>query len=163
MSKMTSITVQIQTTLFPHNFHPGRDVSLFSCSSSMFWAHCASLSCIPFPPPLYFGTVFREPYTVRVEDQKAMRGSVAVFKCIIPTFVESYVSVVSWEKDTNTLGSGMPVLCVFYVCIEWMNWVCRYPIGLCWGTLDVSCILYTDIAHFLDVVKETLILLSYIF
>ena len=38
---------------------------------------------------------------------KAMRGSVAVFKCIIPTFVEAYVSVVSWEKDTNTLGSGM--------------------------------------------------------
>ncbi|XP_076137879.1 cell adhesion molecule DSCAM [Alosa pseudoharengus] len=34
-----------------------------------------------------------------------MRGSVAVFKCIIPTFVEAYVSVVSWEKDTNTLGS----------------------------------------------------------
>ena len=59
------------------------------------------LACV-FPLP-----VFREPYTVRVEDQKAMRGSVAVFKCIIPTFVEAYVSVVSWEKDTNTLGSGM--------------------------------------------------------
>lgn len=137
------------------------------CLCFLFFQHVLSSlrlsSLCPSPPPLYFGTVFREPYTVRVEDQKAMRGSVAVFKCIIPTFVESYVSVVSWEKDTNTLGSGMPVLCVFYVCIEWMNWVCRYPIGLCWGTLDVSCILYTDIAHFLDVVKETLILLSYIF
>ncbi|XP_062407788.1 cell adhesion molecule DSCAM-like [Sardina pilchardus] len=54
---------------------------------------------------VHIKAVFREPYTVRVEDQKAMRGSVAVFKCIIPTFVEAYVSVVSWEKDTNTLGS----------------------------------------------------------
>lgn len=50
--------------------------------------------------------VSREPYTVRVADQKAMRGSVAVFKCIIPTSVEAYVTVVSWEKDTVSLSSG---------------------------------------------------------
>lgn len=31
----------------------------------------------------------------------------AVFKCIIPTSVEAYVSVVSWEKDTVSLSSGM--------------------------------------------------------
>lgn len=48
----------------------------------------------------------REPYTVRVADQKAMRGSVAVFKCIIPPSVEAYVTVVSWEKDTVSLSSG---------------------------------------------------------
>lgn len=51
-------------------------------------------------------TVSREPYTVRVADQKAIRGSVAVFKCIIPASVEAYVSVVSWEKDTVSLSSG---------------------------------------------------------
>lgn len=50
--------------------------------------------------------VSREPYTVRVADQKAMRGSVAVFKCIIPASVEAYVTVVSWEKDTVSLSSG---------------------------------------------------------
>lgn len=50
--------------------------------------------------------VSREPYTVRVADQKAMRGSVAVFKCIIPASVEAYVTVVSWEKDTVSLNSG---------------------------------------------------------
>lgn len=48
----------------------------------------------------------REPYTVRVADQKAMRGNVAVFKCIIPASVEAYVTVVSWEKDTVSLTSG---------------------------------------------------------
>lgn len=48
----------------------------------------------------------REPYTVRVADQKAMRGSVAVFKCIIPASVEAYITVVSWEKDTVSLSSG---------------------------------------------------------
>lgn len=50
--------------------------------------------------------VLREPYTVRVEDQKTMRGNVAVFKCIIPSSVEAYVTVVSWEKDTVSLVSG---------------------------------------------------------
>ena len=39
-------------------------------------------------------------------DQKAMRGNVAVFKCIIPATVEAYVTVVSWEKDTVSLNSG---------------------------------------------------------
>ena len=50
--------------------------------------------------------VLREPYTVRVEDQKTMRGNVAVFKCIIPSSVEAYITVVSWEKDTVSLISG---------------------------------------------------------
>lgn len=55
---------------------------------------------------LCFSAVSREPYTVRVADQKAMRGSVAVFKCIIPASVEAYIAVVSWEKDTVSLSSG---------------------------------------------------------
>ncbi|NXY75490.1 DSCL1 protein, partial [Glareola pratincola] len=46
---------------------------------------------------------FREPYTVRVEDQRSMRGNVAVFKCLIPSSVQEYVSVVSWEKDTVSI------------------------------------------------------------
>lgn len=49
--------------------------------------------------------VLREPYTVRVEDQKAMRGSVAVFTCIIPASVEAYITVVSWEKDTMSINA----------------------------------------------------------
>lgn len=56
--------------------------------------------------PIPFSSVLREPYTVRVEDQKAMRGNVAVFKCIIPSSVEAYITVVSWEKDTVSLVSG---------------------------------------------------------
>lgn len=51
-------------------------------------------------------TVFREPYTVRVEDQRSMRGNVAVFKCLIPSSVQEYVSVVSWEKDTVSITPG---------------------------------------------------------
>lgn len=39
-----------------------------------------------------------------------MRGSVAVFKCIIPASVEAYVAVVSWEKDTVSLSSGKTAL-----------------------------------------------------
>lgn len=33
-----------------------------------------------------------------------MRGSVAVFKCIIPASVEAYITVVSWEKDTMSIN-----------------------------------------------------------
>ncbi|XP_032365202.1 Down syndrome cell adhesion molecule homolog isoform X5 [Etheostoma spectabile] len=59
---------------------------------------------------VHIKAVSREPYTVRVADQKAMRGSVAVFKCIIPASVEAYVTVVSWEKDTVSLSSGQRYL-----------------------------------------------------
>ncbi|CAL8305655.1 unnamed protein product [Gadus morhua 'NCC'] len=54
---------------------------------------------------VHIKAVLREPYTVRVEDQKAMRGNVAVFKCIIPTSVEAYITVVSWEKDTMSINA----------------------------------------------------------
>lgn len=55
--------------------------------------------------PSFLLPVLREPYTVRVEDQKAMRGNVAVFKCIIPASVEAYITVVSWEKDTMSINT----------------------------------------------------------
>jgi len=51
-------------------------------------------------------SVFREPYTVRVADQRSMRGNVAVFKCLIHSAVQEYVSVVSWEKDTVSIVTG---------------------------------------------------------
>lgn len=59
-------------------------------------------------PAPYFCSriVFREPYTVRVADQRSMRGNVAVFKCLIPSAVQEYVSVVSWEKDTVAIVPG---------------------------------------------------------
>lgn len=53
-----------------------------------------------------FCVVFREPYTVRVADQRSMRGNVAVFKCLIPAAVQEYVSVVSWERDTVSIVPG---------------------------------------------------------
>eukprot|EP00064_Thunnus_orientalis_P003958 superscaffoldBa00000345_g3969 len=36
-----------------------------------------------------------------------MRGNVAVFKCLIPSAVQEYVSVVSWEKDTVSIVPGL--------------------------------------------------------
>uniref|UniRef100_A0A8C2FIB1 Down syndrome cell adhesion molecule like 1 n=1 Tax=Cyprinus carpio TaxID=7962 RepID=A0A8C2FIB1_CYPCA len=57
-------------------------------------------------PSIHVKAVFREPYTVRVADQRSMRGNVAVFKCLIPSAVQEYVSVVSWEKDTVSIVPG---------------------------------------------------------
>ncbi|KAK3531497.1 hypothetical protein QTP70_023292, partial [Hemibagrus guttatus] len=57
-------------------------------------------------PSIRVKAVFREPYTVRVADQRSMRGNVAVFKCLIPSAVQEYVSVVSWEKDTVAIVPG---------------------------------------------------------
>lgn len=68
------------------------------------WVRCGAAVCLTKAPLV--PAVLREPYTVRVEDQKAMRGNVAVFKCIIPSSVEAYITVVSWEKDTVSLVSG---------------------------------------------------------
>ncbi|KAJ7427415.1 Down syndrome cell adhesion molecule-like protein 1 [Willisornis vidua] len=58
-------------------------------------------------PNIRVKAVFREPYTVRVEDQRSMRGNVAVFKCLIPSSVQEYVSVISWEKDTVSIIPGV--------------------------------------------------------
>ncbi|KAM4544809.1 cell adhesion molecule DSCAML1-like isoform 3-T3 [Odontesthes bonariensis] len=57
-------------------------------------------------PNIRIKAVFREPYTVRVADQRSMRGNVAVFKCLIPVAVQEYVSVVSWERDTVSIVPG---------------------------------------------------------
>lgn len=73
---------------------------------------CMITTCLT--KPFILSSVLREPYTVRVEDQKAMRGNVAVFKCIIPSSVEAYITVVSWEKDTVSLVSGK-LLCLFFL------------------------------------------------
>ncbi|KAA0704195.1 Down syndrome cell adhesion molecule CHD2 [Triplophysa tibetana] len=56
---------------------------------------------------VHIKAVLREPYTVRVADHTAMRGGVAVFKCIIPPSVENYITVVSWERDTVPLVSAL--------------------------------------------------------
>eukprot|EP00064_Thunnus_orientalis_P010393 superscaffoldBa00001411_g10419 len=60
-------------------------------------------------PNIRIKAVFREPYTVRVADQRSMRGNVAVFKCLIPAAVQEYVSVVSWERDTVSIVPGRGV------------------------------------------------------
>ena len=80
--------------------------------------------------------VLREPYTVRVEDQKAMRGNVAVFKCIIPTSVEAYITVVSWEKDTMSINAeseskhaSSPVL-HRTLCTYAQTYLCGYTLGV---------------------------------
>lgn len=65
----------------------------------------SKLDCYEHNSGVFAFPVLREPYTVRVEDQKAMRGSVAVFKCIIPASVETYITVVSWEKDTMSINA----------------------------------------------------------
>lgn len=41
-----------------------------------------------------------------------MRGNVAVFKCLIPSSVQEYVSVVSWEKDTVSIIPGKRDSCL---------------------------------------------------
>ncbi|XP_029768765.1 Down syndrome cell adhesion molecule-like protein 1 [Terrapene carolina triunguis] len=65
-------------------------------------------------PNIRVKAVFREPYTVRVEDQRSMRGNVAVFKCLIPSSVQEYVSVVSWEKDTVSIIPENRFFITFY-------------------------------------------------
>lgn len=73
---------------------------------------------------------------MRVADQRSMRGNVAVFKCLIPSAVQEYVSVVSWERDTVSIVPGRTMqksLCIFrrgplyfilFVCVRVCVCVC---------------------------------------
>lgn len=89
--------------------------------------------------------VLREAYTVRVEDQKAMRGGAAVFKCIISSPVEAYVS---WEKDTVSLVSGRRFFTssvnfrrIYWVCLRvWAVFVDGGHQPCCW---DVASLINT--------------------
>lgn len=78
---------------------------------------------------------------MRVADQRSMRGNVAVFKCLIPSAVQEYVSVVSWERDTVSIVPGRtmqksgsfyftalkPVLFYLCVCVSMRT----FDAGLC--------------------------------
>uniref|UniRef100_A0A8C4YVH8 Down syndrome cell adhesion molecule like 1 n=1 Tax=Gadus morhua TaxID=8049 RepID=A0A8C4YVH8_GADMO len=76
-------------------------------------------------PNIRIKAVFREPYTVRVADQRSMRGNVAVFKCLIPPAVQEYVSVVSWERDTVSITTGTALRRRARVCV--CVCVCVFP------------------------------------
>ncbi|CDQ95661.1 unnamed protein product [Oncorhynchus mykiss] len=93
--------------------HPNGTLQIFHFNPSSFsnLIHDNTYYCTAENPSgkirsqdVHIKAVLREPYTVRVEDQKAMRGNVAVFKCIIPASVEAYITVVSWEKDTVSIN-----------------------------------------------------------
>lgn len=59
-----------------------------------------------------------------------MRGNVAVFKCLIPSSVQEYVSVVSWEKDTVSIIPGKraaaeeaPWSLEYLTCLAVLGWL----------------------------------------
>lgn len=101
-------------------------------------------------------TVFREPYTVRVADQRSMRGNVAVFKCLIPSAVQEYVSVVSWEKDTVSIipGKTLTVSPQHQVCLllKWPN--------VWWFHTLLKCTVEAD-AYLCDQVWASLCLIAW--
>lgn len=50
--------------------------------------------------PSLFISAVNQFYEAILYDMYVIRGNTAIFKCIVPSFVADYVSVVSWE-DTN--------------------------------------------------------------
>lgn len=67
---------------------------------------------------------------MRVADQRSMRGNVAVFKCLIPTAVQEYVSVVSWEKDTVSMVPGRSISGLDLNIWKWEKGLTGWLIGL---------------------------------
>ncbi|KAA8593903.1 hypothetical protein FQN60_004737, partial [Etheostoma spectabile] len=104
---------------------------------------------------VHIKAVSREPYTVRVADQKAMRGSVAVFKCIIPASVEAYVTVVSWEKDTVSLSSDMTPLQLFCRALEMAIFsACHFKCRCGTASHPEACAEAKDVLHYLATVNS---------
>ncbi|XP_077985299.1 cell adhesion molecule DSCAM-like [Glandiceps talaboti] len=50
--------------------------------------------------------VILQSYHVEVNDEHVMRGNTAVFKCLIPIHVKSYVKVTEWTRGTTVLSTG---------------------------------------------------------
>lgn len=48
----------------------------------------------PFP-------VVQQHFTTEVNNEHVIQGNSAVLKCVIPSFVADYVSVVSWQDETG--------------------------------------------------------------
>ncbi|XP_075908015.1 cell adhesion molecule DSCAM-like isoform X2 [Petromyzon marinus] len=89
--------------------HPNGTLMMSSFAAAAYTAraHRSTCYCTAQNPAgrvrsrdLAITAVLREPYTVRLEDQKAMRGSTAVFRCVVPSYMTSYVTVTAWERDT---------------------------------------------------------------
>ncbi|CAB1352564.1 unnamed protein product, partial [Coregonus sp. 'balchen'] len=111
--------------------HPNGTLQIFHFNPSSFsnLIHDNTYYCTAENPSgkirsqdVHIKAVLREPYTVRVEDQKAMRGNVAVFKCIIPASVEAYITVVSWEKDTVSINVQSKSLLSNRYCNKQSDW-----------------------------------------
>lgn len=46
-------------------------------------------------------SVVAQYYDIDVIKEFAIRGNAAILKCLIPSFVADFVSVVSWHTDQN--------------------------------------------------------------
>lgn len=46
-----------------------------------------------------------QDYEVRVNDEFVLRGNTAILKCIVPSFVTDFISVVAWIIDDDTISA----------------------------------------------------------
>lgn len=53
-------------------------------------------------------SVVNQYYEAILYDMFVIKGNTAIFKCIVPSFVADYVSVVSWEDTTGEKYSITP-------------------------------------------------------
>jgi hypothetical protein len=49
--------------------------------------------------------VIHQSYEPRVIDEDVLRGNSAIVKCLIPSFVADYVSVVEWVTEEESLSA----------------------------------------------------------
>ena len=49
-----------------------------------------------------FTTVKSQPYETHVYQEHVLRGNAALFKCHIPSFVDSFVDVVGWFDEISS-------------------------------------------------------------
>lgn len=58
--------------------------------------------------PNLFISAVNQFYEAILYDMYVIRGNTAIFKCIVPSFVADYVSVVSWEDTDGNEYSVSP-------------------------------------------------------
>lgn len=78
--------------------------------------HCPTVPCA------VAGAVVNQQYDPEVQNPAAFIGSNVLMKCNIPTFVKSYVSVISWLQEPSfniypATESGKLHKCAMHVCL----------------------------------------------
>lgn len=85
-------------------------------------------------------SVVQQHFTTEVNNEHVIQGNSAVLKCVIPSFVADYVSVVSWQDETGETYSIHESLGTYQILSRSIQRACHFAFPLCNSlSLPIPC------------------------